>query len=420
MIKIVNFCGGRGSNSIVRELLKYQHVRLTNVINAYDDGKSTGAVRKFFRMLGPSDIRKNQIVMMNGIGKEDELLRAFLQFRFPPEILHEQAVRTIHALVSGMPDEYDLLSLLERIDQRRRRRIRRYLSSFLENVILYERVLGEDFPYGDCSITNCMYAGAYEVHERDFDETVRQVGKLFNMRGETITNSSENRHLVAIRENGLIMNSEEEIVESRANVRIHDIYIVDRPLTDGEKRNMDALGMEEKVRYLQRFSRNPVVSPHCADAIREADVILYSPGTQHSSLYPTYMTRNIGELVRRNTGAIKVFIANIGEDYETPAYSVSELLEGALNRLRGSDSEDHPATSYVHCALANTGFHKPDHLSKYIRHDPQRVEALGIKCLSDDFEDPGNPGKHHGPALVRTMFELLGKFDQEEGSLVPC
>lgn len=412
MIRIVNFCGGRGSNSIVRELLKHQHVRLTNVINAYDDGKSTGAIRKFFRMLGPSDIRKNQMVMMNGVSQQDAALQSFVRFRFPSGISHRKGVETIQALIAGASDEFHLSSLLDGLDLRRKSRIVAYLSSFLENVALYERVLGEEFPYGDCSLANCMYAGAFEMHDRDFDLTVNQVGKLFNMRGETITNSGENRHLVAIRENGLIMNSEAEIVESRANVRIHDIYIVDRPLSEHEKRNLDALELPEKVRYLQRFSRNPVVSSHCADAVKEADIILYSPGTQHSSLYPTYMTRNIGELVRRNTDAMKVFVANIGEDYETPAYTVSELVEGALKRLKSSDPEDHTSREYIHYVLANNGFHKTDHLSKYIRHNPEKVEELGVTCISGDFEHPDDPGKHNGAALVNRLFELLDGFGQ--------
>jgi 2-phospho-L-lactate transferase/gluconeogenesis factor (CofD/UPF0052 family) len=419
MIKVVNFCGGRGSNSIVRALLKYQHVRLTNVINAYDDGKSTGAIRRFFRMLGPSDIRKNQIVMMNGMGSQDAALASLVRFRFPADTSHDKGVRTIESLLTGQDDEFHLTSLLDALDQRRRTRIRAYLSSFLENVALYERVLGEQFPYTDCSLANCMYAGAFEVHDRDFDLTVSQVGKLFNMRGETITNSGENRHLVAIRENGLIMNSEAEIVESRANVRIHDIYIVDRPLTEVEKRNLDDLDLEAKIRYLQRFSRNPVISSHCADAVREADIIVYSPGTQHSSLYPTYMTRNIGELIRRNSSAMKVFVANIGEDYETPAYSVSELVEGALKRLKGSDSEKHPSHAYIHYVLANNRFHNVDHMSKYIRHDPEEVERLGVSCISSDFEDRHNLGKHDGEALVKKMFELLDHFDHARGTYHP-
>ena len=60
MTKIVLFCGGRGSATIIRALLRQSDVELTLLVNAYDDGLSTGALRNFIPgMLGPSDFRKN-------------------------------------------------------------------------------------------------------------------------------------------------------------------------------------------------------------------------------------------------------------------------------------------------------------------------------------------------------------------------
>jgi 2-phospho-L-lactate transferase/gluconeogenesis factor (CofD/UPF0052 family) len=415
MIKIANFCGGRGSNSIIRAFSQYPHVRITNIVNAYDDGKSTGHIRRFFRMLGPSDIRKNQLVMMNGVTGQDAAVRALFEFRFPQVISHADAVRAIDGLIHGQADPFGLQRLIAEVDGRRKQRILCYLDSFLTNLTLYEQVLGEVFPYADCSLANCVYAGAFEMYGRDFGLTVDRVGKLLNMRGETITNSNDNRYLVAIRENGLIMNSEAEIVESRANERIHDIYIVERPLSSTEKENLDGLPMRDKVKYLQRFSNVPAANVRCLEAIKEADVILYSPGTQHSSLYPTYMTRAIGEAIRLNEDAMKVFVANVGEDYETPAYSVSELVEGALRRLQTCDQRGHAGCSYIHYVLANNVFGKTNHLSKYIQHDPAAVEALGVRCVSAGFENAESWGKHDGAFLVGTLLDLFSHFDQDRG-----
>src|SRR4051812_26687108 len=59
-IRITLFCGGRGSATIIRALLRRSEVELTLLINAYDDGFSTGTLRNFIPgMLGPSDFRKN-------------------------------------------------------------------------------------------------------------------------------------------------------------------------------------------------------------------------------------------------------------------------------------------------------------------------------------------------------------------------
>ncbi len=47
-LKVVMFSGGRGTRSITDALLKYKQVDLTLLVNAYDDGLSTGALRKIF------------------------------------------------------------------------------------------------------------------------------------------------------------------------------------------------------------------------------------------------------------------------------------------------------------------------------------------------------------------------------------
>ena len=60
MINVVVINGGRGASVLIPELLKVPGVNLSSIVNAYDDGKSTGEIRKFFDMLGPSDIRKVQ------------------------------------------------------------------------------------------------------------------------------------------------------------------------------------------------------------------------------------------------------------------------------------------------------------------------------------------------------------------------
>jgi len=415
MIKVANCCGGRGSNTIIRELSRYPYLQVTNIVNAYDDGKSTGHIRKFFRMPGPSDIRKNQLAMMsypfsNGDDVADPdgpTLNTFFRFRFPETAENGEAASAIEKIACGHEDAFGLCTTISEISPRKRDKIRKYLLSFIENVTLYEKVLGDKFPYGDCSIANCLYAGAFELYDRDFAIAVDQIGKILGMCGETITNTDEDGYLAAVREDGYVMNSEAEIVESRANVRIHELFIVERPLTATEKRNLDSLPMVDKIKYLRRFSRVPRANKRCLEVLSEADIILFSPGTQHSSLYPTYIAREIGETIRQNRDALKIFIANIGEDYETPAYSVSQLVQGALRYLENSNPGEHCASSYINFVFANNSFLLTEKQNKYVAHDPESVQALGVECISDAFEDPQNPGKHDGHRVVRTMLELL-------------
>ena len=64
MLNIVIINGGRGASATIPALLARQGLHVTSVVNAYDDGKSTGAIRRLFGMVGPSDIRKVQELML--------------------------------------------------------------------------------------------------------------------------------------------------------------------------------------------------------------------------------------------------------------------------------------------------------------------------------------------------------------------
>ena len=58
--------------------------------------------------------------------------------------------------------------------------------------------------------------------------------------------------------------------------------------------------------------------------IAEADLLIYAPGTQHSSLLPSYLTRGVGEAIEANLRAIKLLITNLREDAETLTLLVSD------------------------------------------------------------------------------------------------
>ena len=58
--KISLFSGGTGNNRFINLIKEIPGVDINIIVNGYDDGKSTGELRKFIPgMLGPSDFRKN-------------------------------------------------------------------------------------------------------------------------------------------------------------------------------------------------------------------------------------------------------------------------------------------------------------------------------------------------------------------------
>ncbi|HKB96466.1 MAG TPA: 2-phospho-L-lactate transferase CofD family protein, partial [Rhizomicrobium sp.] len=82
--RIVLFCGGRGSATIIRALLRRDDVELTLLVNAYDDGLSTGSLRNFIPgMLGPSDFRKNLSYLFGNYSQSQYALKSLMEYRLP-------------------------------------------------------------------------------------------------------------------------------------------------------------------------------------------------------------------------------------------------------------------------------------------------------------------------------------------------
>src|ERR1700687_2465435 len=83
-LNVVLFSGGSGTGTICSALLRQPQLALTIIINAYDDGHSTGRLRRFIPgMLGPSDVRKNINRMMPRTQERHEALLSLSEHRLP-------------------------------------------------------------------------------------------------------------------------------------------------------------------------------------------------------------------------------------------------------------------------------------------------------------------------------------------------
>src|SRR5512147_2968245 len=98
-LSVVVFSGGRGSSVLSRELITHPDIALTLAINGYDDGMSTGEVRRFLGdALGPSDFRKNASHLAKGMRTCPDDTVALLDRRLPNGCTRDQALETFHAI----------------------------------------------------------------------------------------------------------------------------------------------------------------------------------------------------------------------------------------------------------------------------------------------------------------------------------
>src|SRR5271170_6568366 len=105
MLNVLALNGGRGAATLIPALLARQGLHVTSVVNAYDDGKSSGEVRRLFGMLGPSDIRKVQELMLPEDDPDFKANLALFRSRFPVHCPHDVAVAEMTAFVDGHADK---------------------------------------------------------------------------------------------------------------------------------------------------------------------------------------------------------------------------------------------------------------------------------------------------------------------------
>jgi 2-phospho-L-lactate transferase/gluconeogenesis factor (CofD/UPF0052 family) len=404
MLNIVVLNGGRGAASIIPAMLRHQGLNVTSIVNAYDDGKSTGEIRRFFDMLGPSDIRKVQELMLPEGDPNHAASSALFAYRYDEGAERDGALHDMRRFTEGQAE----LAGIAVPGGALRNAVVRFVSEFVGGLEVIEKARGDRFNFSDCSLMNCLYAGAYLACERDMELTTKTIDRLFRLKGTVLPNSVENKWLTALRENGEVLYSEAEIVELRSNVLIDAVYLLDRPL---ERERFAKLSLEEQRYFLKRHHGAANASPGVRLALEQADIIVYSAGTQHSSLYPTYMSRGVAETIAGNREALKIFVTNIGADYETPSYRASDYIKGAYKYLRLADRRQYAMPELFSRILINDGRRKAD--ETYVDFDEENFADVPVPYSVGDFESESAPGKHDGGRVVSA---ILGLYEERAGA----
>jgi len=397
MLNVVVLNGGRGAATIIPALLAREGLQVTSVVNAYDDGKSTGEIRRFFNMLGPSDIRKVQQLMLPAALPNFESHLALYEHRYAENDNRDAILADMIRFRDGAPVLANILVDNSSVTSA----LRTFVGEFLGALELIEIVLGERFSFADCSLMNCLYAGAHLALGRDFEAATLRMDRLFRLKGTVLPNSIANRHLAAIRKNGEVLYREAEIVELRSNVLVERIYLLEQPIAPG---SLDGLDCKKRKRYLERHHAPAQLSEGVRRTLAQADIIIYAAGTQHSSLYPTYLSAGLGEAIAANRTAVKLFVTNIGADYETPTYTASDFIKGAYRYICLGDGREHPFEQLFTSVLVNTSRLKPE--ETYVEFDTAEFDELPVEVIADDFEDRNAHGKHDGQRVVSCILDV--------------
>ena len=351
-LNTVLFAGGRGSTSISSALAMNQEVALTIVLNAYDDGKSTGRIRREFPgMLGPSDIRKNFSNLLKTQNVDSHVI---------PEIL-EHRIGSVSSLIDPYGPRIDA-EVLGHIESKTAQIPRNQGDKILAwaEIALAElrgiQTRQRDF-YDDMAIGNLVFAGSYIEARCDFNSAIEMWNRLFNLRKVEIINitQGENRFLVAIKEDGTLLPNEEAIVSNQSTVPIRDLFLLSDELSSGDQDELKKRSLEDSVEFLKERERLPKVNPAALAAINSADIIVFGPGTQHSSLFPSYMTLGVGDAISQRNEIERVFIGNVEADHDIQGETLRSLLYKFGSFMnKGSTVARDPSSYVTQCFMSTS------------------------------------------------------------------
>lgn len=277
-MKTVILSGGSGNDSLIRGL-KYYYPSMSCkvIVNAYDNGKSTGVCRAVTNTLGVSDIRKNHIRMYKAMhGNHDKNIIEFYDNRYDFTPGNEVAEITERLNTWGMPQ---FIPFVERF---------------------FARPEAKNYRYTDFNISNIVYAEMYA--QSGYEPTNYYFcNKILDIDSFVILNSFSNAYLKAITNSGYVIEDEGEIVEW--------------------------CNRDDKIEScLYGTVMNTELNPRAVASIESADLIIISTGTFWSSIYPTLEFGDLYKLINKNTLAKKVWALNCEEDKDSYGVSADEFI----------------------------------------------------------------------------------------------
>jgi hypothetical protein len=274
--------GGSGSANIQKGIHEISpKLSINLLINGYDDGKSTGVLRKIFPgTLGISDFRKNQIFEYNLLYGNTSIYK-LLNNRFT----HYE------------PFNY-IVNLINNTDFYENEDLKNFL---LDNVkYFFETEQSKQITYEDFSFMNIVYCSLLDKYNNDMEIVCGIIKKNLCLKNNIYVNSHENLTLKGITKNGKILLDEASIVDfNDINDKIIDVF----------------------------FDKDyPVLNKKTEELLLSSDIILFSCGTQFSSLIPTYKTLLFVETINKSK-ASKFLILNCHYDNDIINYSGDELVD---------------------------------------------------------------------------------------------
>lgn len=226
-----------------------------------------------------------------------------------------------------------------------------------------------------------LFVAALTEMTGDFGHAIKLAGEVLAMRGCIYPATYTNTTLVARMASGAVVRGETNITASK-----------------------------EQIVELSLDPRVVEPLPETLAAIAEADLITLGPGSLYTSLITNLLVEGIPEALAAAKGT-RVYIANLmTQSNESLHLTAYQHIERIYTHTR------QPVFDY---ALINTA-PVPEAVSERyavegaeaIEPDIERIEAMGIRCITGNFAAEGDVLRHEAGRVARTVLEIAaGKVD---------
>jgi len=213
----------------------------------------------------------------------------------------------------------------------------------------------------------------------DFDKAIKESSKVLAIRGQVIPSTLNKVILVAEHKDGTTTEGEANIPKVKRPIK--RVWL--RP--DGSQATEEAL-----------------------QAIREAAIIVFGPGSLYTSIIPNLLVKETCEAIAASD-AIKVYVCNImTQPGETDGYTASDHLKVLINHT-------HPKV--VDYCLVNTGSISKELRERYkqdgsypVIADTRKIRNMGYRIIEEDVITISDNFIRHDPIKLSRL--VLGLIEE--------
>ncbi len=303
--RILFFSGGSALNPVARALKRLTRNSI-HLVPPFDSGGSSGSLRRQFAMPAVGDLRARMLALVDENAPVSVAMGRLLAYRFPnegpPQPAHSRLLPCFEELVNRAPALSGQAAVTE---------LRTLLASMAADCPLDLR---------GASMGNLALAAAYLAEGHSLERAGSRIGAWLQLQGQVHCTVEDDLQLCARLSDGRVLCGQRQITGKEMaplRSRIDDTWLA-RPEQP-----------ERPVRC--------AVSEQIANLIRGADLLVYAPGSFHSSLLVHFLPEGVCAAIA-DCPAPKLYMPNLGPDPEFYGRTPVEALGMLQDRLgRRSD-----------------------------------------------------------------------------------